>query len=465
MTTFASLLVIVVAVVAILRRAEVRLTLLLAALALGWLAGQPEAILEAFLRYFTSEQFLLPIGCCMGFAHVLRHTGCDQHLVHLLLRPLRRARLLLVPGIALVALLVNVPIISQSSTAVAVGSVLVPVLRAANLSPTTTGAALALGASMGGELLNPGAPELRTVSEAVSERVRPTASIACIERIWPLLIVHLFVTVPLFWLLCLRAEKPPSEGAGAIASSRVNLFNSAVSPAPHATTSPPMDDPFRVNLFKALVPIIPLALLFLTALPAPLRALEVPRHWLVDPEKGGSFDSRLIGAAMLVGVVVAALTAPRKAGATARVFFEGAGYALANVTSLIVCANCFGRGVEVTGLAKNLDALIASAPGMLMPLASALSLGFAWVSGSGMASTQSLFGFFVAPAVSADVDPLRVGAVVSLSAAAGRTLSPVAAVVLMAASLTGADPLQMVRRMAVPLLAGVAALVVAAHVL
>ena len=52
---------------------------------------------------------------------------------------------------------------------------LVPLLLAARVSPVTTGAALLLGSSIGGELLNPGAPELRTVSSAAgASAVRTT---------------------------------------------------------------------------------------------------------------------------------------------------------------------------------------------------------------------------------------------------------------------------------------------------
>ncbi len=434
-----ALLVVLAAVAAVLRGAEVRLTLLLAALALGGLAGKPLAILQTFLEYFTREQFLLPIGCCMGFAYVLRDTGCDQHLVHLLVRPLQRVRALLIPGVVLVGALVNVPIISQSSTAVAVGSVLVPVLFAARLSPTTAGAALALGSSIGGELLNPGAPELRSVAKVVG-----VPAIACVERVWPLLLVHLAVTVPLFWLLSLRAE----------AAWRGERRQAELA------------DTFRINPLKAFVPLIPLLLLFLTAVPPPFRLLEVPRHWLVaEGARPDAFDSRLIGAAMLVGTVVGALTTPGKAGRAAKVFFEGAGFALTNITSLIVAAGCFAKGVEDAGLAAPLGRAIAGAPRLLMPLAALLPLGFAWVSGSGMASTEGLYRFYYDPATELGVDPLRVGAVVSLSAAAGRTLSPVAAVVLMAASLTGASPLALVRRMALPLLAGVTAVVAAAMAL
>lgn len=438
MTALAGLLVIVLTVAAILRRAEVRLTLVLAALALGLVGRDPMLIVRTFLEGFTDEKFLLPIGSCMGFAYVLRHTGCDRHLVHLLLRPLLHVRFLLIPGVVVVAVLVNVPIISQSSTTVAVGAVLVPVLLAARLSSTTISAALVLGASIGGELLNPGAPEFRTITTATG-----ASTAACVDRIWPLLLIHLGVTLPLFWLLCVRAErKEPFESTA----------DEAV---------PPTE---AVNLFKALVPVVPLAMLFVTALPGRLRLITIPPEALGAKEPA-VYDCRLVGLAMLVGVVLAALTSLRKAGATAQVFFEGAGYGLSHITSLIVVANCFGKGVGAVGLPAYLEGLVQTMPDLLFPLASLLSVSFAWVSGSGMATTQSLYGFFVGPARLADADPLRVGAVVSLSAAAGRTLSPVAPVVLLAASFTRADPLAMMRRLALPLLAGLAAVVVAARLM
>lgn len=445
MTALLGCLVIALAVVAIVRRVEVRLVLLLAGLALGAVALDLRPIVRAFLAGLTDEKFLLPLGTCMGFAYVLRHTGCDQHLVHLLLRPLQYVRFLLIPGVVLVACVVNVPIISQSSTAVAVGTVMVPVLRAARLSPTTIAAALALGASIGGELLNPGAPELRTVTAATG-----ATSAECIARIWPLLLVHLGVTLPIFWLICARAEgkAAPEEGEVPI-------------------------DRFAINPLKALVPLVPLVILFLTALPEPVRVLRVPMGWLLSDKELcldqtaalQLYDGRLIGAAMMVGVVAAALTAPGKAGQTAKAFFEGAGYALANITSLIVSANVFGKGVEGAGLAAFLGPLVKGWPRVLFPLAALAALAFALLSGSGMASTQSLYGFFVEPAQAVSADPLRVGAVVSLSAAAGRATSPVSAVVLLSASLAGAEPLAMMRRTGPALLAGLVVTLVVAMLL
>jgi DcuC family C4-dicarboxylate transporter len=142
-----------------------------------------------------------------------------------------------------------------------------------------------------------------------------------------------------------------------------------------------------------------------------------------------------------------------------RAFCYGAGYAFTHVVTLIVAAACFGKGVELVGLARHLGDLVAAAPGLLQPLAAAVPAAFALVSGSGMASTQSLYGFFHGPAEALGHEPVGVGALVSVGAAAGRTASPVAAVVLMCASLTGTRPLELVRRVGPALATGLAAAV------
>src|ERR1700682_4285061 len=97
MTLFLVAVVIVVAIVAVVRRVDVRLALTLAGLALGALACQTQAVVQMFLLTLCNEQFVVPICSAMGFAYVLRHTGCDQHLVRLLAEPVRRVRLFACP--------------------------------------------------------------------------------------------------------------------------------------------------------------------------------------------------------------------------------------------------------------------------------------------------------------------------------------------------------------------------------
>src|SRR5262249_24054070 len=152
----------------------------------------------------------------------------------------------------------------------------------------------------------------------------------------------------------------------------------------------PLPDDFRIDPVKALVPLLPLALLFLVS-PSPWQVIEVPRDWLVGKD-GGVYESRLIATAMLVGLVAASLTAPAKAWEVARVFFEGTGYAFTHIVSLIIVAMAFGEGIKVSGVGALLARGIGLAPALLWPSAATLTVGFGWVSGSGMATTQALFG-------------------------------------------------------------------------
>jgi DcuC family C4-dicarboxylate transporter len=495
MTLILGLAIIVLAVTAVMRRIDVRLVLFLAALALGVLAGQPERIVRVFLETFSNERFVVPICTAMGFAYVIRHTGCDQHLVHLLVRPLRHVRGLLIPGTVLIAFLVNIPVVSQTSTAVTVGAVVIPILLAARLSPVTVGAVLLLGSSIGGELLNPGAPELRTTveeSRKAYERAGETTRVSerdCLERIAPLNFLGLSVATLVFWVISARAETRARR-------ERSESTESATEPAPE----------FQVNLTRALIPLVPLLLLFLTG--PPLNLVRVPPTWLMEPSKRtlereavsvlssaptnsfpaavpwsalaatgrpsepvltageqGLFNTRLIGFAMLIGVTLAALAVRRAALGVAGAFFEGAGFGFAHIISLIVVARCFGEGVELIGLADVIAALIHQDSSILVVSAGSLALGFAVLCGSGMATTQSVFPFFAGPAVQLGVDPTLIGAVVSLASAAGRTMSPVAAVTLMCATLTKTNPLDLVRRVAIPLLCGISAVIVAALIM
>ncbi len=479
---------IVGAIYAITRRVDVRLALMAAALILGFVAGKPAPILVKFFETFANERFVVPICTAMGFAYVLRHTQCDQHLVHLLIKPLTKVRWALIPGTLIVAFIVNIPIISQTSTAATLGPVVIPILLAARISPTTIGATLLLGCSVGGELLNPGAPELRTtvsVSEdTLTEQGKPpmglTAAIV-IQRILPLNLMGLLAVTLVHWWLSARAEAKEAQQDS-------NEQQDETAPTEEVET-------FQISYLRAAIPLLPLALLFLTG--PPLNLIHVPPAWLVpkvatlqndisdlkaqdglaqhqqtdlQPKQSevirlaGLAGSRLIGASMLIGVFVAALVAWRSAMRIPRAFFDGAGYAFANIVSLIVTASCFAEGIKIIGIAKFIGVIIGEVPWLLFPASGALPMGFATVCGSGMASTQALFGFFAVPAVDAGVDPALVGSVVALASAAGRTMSPVAAVTLMSSSLTNTSPFALAKRVAFPLICGVIVIVVAAMI-
>jgi DcuC family C4-dicarboxylate transporter len=462
----AGLVVIGGAAYAVLRKVDVRLVLLPAALALGALAGPAKlgGVVHTFFAGFADAKTVVPICSAMGFAYVLKHTGCDGHLVRLLTGPLCRASALLIPGTVLVGFLVNIPIISQTGTAVAVGTVLLPILAATRVSPITSGAALLLGSSIGGELLNQGAPEYATVlAEAKRLGVTGLSPHRCVASTLVPVLTQLGVATLVFWALSLWAD-------------RRSRLAQPIEETPCGGETPGPER--RVNLLKAVIPVLPLAFLMLTV--RPFEVIPVPHRALVNLDKevgdlrdAGArakkadelFQGRLIGAAMVAGAAVAALstlgtrqTWPLFLG-SARAFCEGAGYAFKEVISVIVAATCFGEGVRAIGLGGHLGDLVGGSPALLLPAAGFLTMAFAFVSGSGIAATQTLFWVF-AGETPADVSSLaRVGSVTALGAAAGRTMSPASAVTLMCAGLTGTTPADLIKRVAIPLLAGVSAAV------
>jgi DcuC family C4-dicarboxylate transporter len=432
-------IIVVAAVFAVARGVDVRLALLVAAFALAGLRGNVAPVVATLLATFSDEKFVVPICTAMGFAYVLRHTECDRNLVRLLTNPLRSARVFLVPGVVVAGFLVNIPVISQTSTAVCLGAVVVPLMRAARMSDLTIGASILLGASIGGELLNPGAPELNSVAQQITRDlgtpVSPTDVVPAVQKV---VFVHLALATLLFWVVCWRADRKAGP--------------------PPAAAEPPAEG--RINLVRAAVPLVPLALLYLQG--PPFRLFHVPPEWLFAKpgDQASAYDTRLIGLAMLVGVLAAALSNPWRVRGVPKAFFDGAGYAFAEIISLIVVASCFGKAIELTGLARLIGGVIEQVPGLLVPAAGFIPLGFAALSGSGMAATQSLYGLFVGPAGQLGADPKDVGAVVSLGAAAGRTMSPVAAVALMSAKLTGTDSFRLAGRVAGPLLVSLTVVIV-----
>jgi DcuC family C4-dicarboxylate transporter len=444
LTTVLALAVVIGVVVLVVKGWDVRLVLLAGALTIGTIVGTVSAVIREFLATFSNEKFVVPICTAMGFAYVLRHTGCERHLVLLLIKPLRSVRGLLVPGIVAVGFLVNIPVISQTSTAVCIGPVVVPLMRAAGYSMATIGACLLLGSSVGGELLNPGAPELLTIFDRTG--VSPTEQTQ--RYLPPLVFTQLGVSMLVLWLLSFWWEK------------HENVANALQQPGHQSITEDGVETiPEQVNLLKAVVPLVPVGLLFASGLPEPYKLFDVPDRWVILAQAEGqrhpAYNSRLIGLTMLMGVLVAAVVTPNRARDCVKQFFEGAGYGFTNIVSLIVTANCFGKAIESAGLAQVLGQLIAETPQLMLPLATVIPLAFATVSGSGMASTQSLYGSFYGPAVALGLDPVSVGALVSLGSAAGRTMSPVAAVALMCATLTGTNSFTLARRVAIPLLLGI----------
>jgi DcuC family C4-dicarboxylate transporter len=386
-------------------------------------------MLGKLVAEMANASTVVPIGAAMGFAFVLRMTECDQHLVQLLVRPLRRIRAILIPGGIAAGYLINTTIVSQAGTASVLGPILIPLLRAGGLAPAQAGAVLLLGSSMGGELFNPGAVEMRKLAALTS---LPGNVLVARSAGWNLLACAAALSA--FWLLALRRAR----------------VRPTVSDRASGGDEPAETAPFRINLLKAMVPLLPLLILFAD----PILGAWSPLHSLEGPPR--------ILAAMLIGVVAAGLTSPNSIGGLAPAFFEGAGYAYYHVISLIVTASTFAEGIRLSGLIELLIHSIALWPRVALVVAMVAPWSLAFVSGTGIAPAVAIMEFFVPAAPSMGLEPVRLGTVTALSAHFGRTMSPAAAVVMVSSRLSQANTADLIRQVAGPLLVGGTVLLAAA---
>jgi DcuC family C4-dicarboxylate transporter len=416
-----ALLIIAAAIVAMIKRVEVRLVLLAAGLLMALLAGQPLAIADTFTRGMVAAM-VAPICAAMGFAAIMTATGCDRHLVRLLLLPLRRFRGLVLPGGILVAYLVNMAVPSQTSTAAALGPILVPLLVASGYSPVVSGAALILGASFGGDLLNPGAQDVQAIAAA--------AALSAQE---------------------LSARVIPAGIAGALVAAIVfAVLNRA--DAPDAQAEPAVEDSFRVDPLRAAIPLVPIALLLLAYAGFP------PLDWLLATPPGEEWrtlaNALPVVRAMLIGASLAVVVAWREVQALTRSFFEGMGAAYASIISLTITAQCFGAGIAAIGLAEALLAA-ARAAGALTLLSVAFPWALAALSGSGSGPILAFAQTFLVQ-FGAGPETVTLAALACFGGAFGRTMSPVSAVVVYSAGLVGVSPIALIRRFLPALVAGAA---------
>lgn len=416
----ATILVVGLTVYFVIRGYDARFALFTGGLLLAALALRPLKVFEVFLAEMGNGRTIGPICSAMGYAYVLKITGCDRAMVRLLVRPLRRTRWLLIPGGCIVGFVTNIAVTSQTAVAAAVAPILVPLLLAAGYSRVLAAATLILGSSGGGSLYNPGDADL----VAIQESSRSTMKAALDAMAWPL-VAGFLTAVAVFTLQSRRAPREADRGESGLAS----------------------DEAVGAPVWKALLPPLPVALIFLSLPGFIFHSLPAPF------ERGMP-----VAYAMLASTILVLLCCRREVSATVKAFFEGMGYAYANVVSLIITSSCFIAGLTEVGLTDRLVRVVSDA-GLVAKAVAVLVPGvLGVVSGSGIGPSVA-FCKAVLPNLTTVTQSavLDLGVLSAVAASFGRTMSPVAAVVVFSASFANVPVLKAVKQTAPALVIGILA--------
>lgn len=391
-------LVIIGAIYFLIKRKEARMVLFAAGLLMAIFAGKPMAAFDAFTERMSTAGLIEAILSVMGFAFVMKYTKCDLHLVKLVAGGLKKSNLFLIPGATLATFAVNIALPSAAGAAAAVGSVLIPVLMGAGISPVIAAAAVMAGTF--GSNLNVGSAHNPFIAEIANTTAMDVVKVHAFAHVLSVVILAVSLTV---------IAKLLKENRG------------------YKFVGDAEDDNLKLNLLYALMPVIPLVLLVLGSTILPQIAMSVP-------------------AAMLMGIILTLIITRSNPSEVTKTFFDGMGKAYGDIMGIIISAAVFVGGMTAIGLVDAMTEAMTNSPSIAKVAATFGPFLLAVISGSGDAATFA-FNEAVTPfAEKFGAEQVNMGSIALLSGALGRTMSPIAGAAIVCATIAKVNPIELTKR-------------------
>lgn len=408
-----AIVIVILTVAALLKRYETRLVLITAGLAMGIISFAPHIALANMMKNMTNASMILAICSSLGFAAVVSMTRCDVHFVALLVKPLRKLGFFLLPFCMLIASCVAIAIPSAAGCAAALGPTMIPLMVKAGFKPAIAGAAIIPSA------LSPGSSHNVWVAKISNMEVMDLI-VQFAPKILTLCALNIIMVTAMIFVFRdfkKRTEEQNDEVFEVASDSRGEL-------------------PDRVNILYAIAPILPIVILMLGATCIPALKMGVAE-------------------AMIYGTIYTLIVTRANPEKITKEFFGGMGKGYANILGIIVAAGCFAGGLQAAGV---IDALIVQLKDSKEIAALAANFGpflMGVLTGSGDAAGHA-FNQAVTPyAAEFGMKVPNLGVVASLSGALGRMCSPIAGATLVVAGMIKASPLEVSKRMAIPMIVNV----------
>ncbi|MCD8340369.1 MAG: C4-dicarboxylate transporter DcuC [Burkholderiales bacterium] len=413
-TAWIALLVILATVYALIKRYEARFVLLTGGLFLCCISLQPMDALNRFATVMTNSSLIMAICSSMGFAFVIAHTGCDQNLVTLLVKPLKKLGIFILPVATIITAFINLAIPSAAGCAAAVGTTFIPVMVRSGIRPAAAGMAILLGTY--GSLLSPGTSHNPFVADLSGLQVMDFIFLHSPYSFVVLGIAAIGSCV--VGILCRDNQATADE---------IKAYEDATGGNVEVT---------KVNILKALAPLVPLVLLLLGNTVVPAIKMGVAQ-------------------AMVIGAVITLLICLVNPQQFTKEFFQGMGNAYGSVMGIIIAASVFAAGLESAGLVGAFVDLLRGSNEFARWGGSLGPFFMSVITGSGDAATMAFNQAVTPHAADFGMTIPNLGALAFISGCLGRTMSPIAGVVIVISGLSATAPIQLVKRTAVPMIIAV----------
>ncbi|HIB1929154.1 TPA: C4-dicarboxylate transporter DcuC [Enterococcus faecalis] len=443
-----SLLVLVVLAYLIVKNYHPALSLIIGALVLlacAWMLGHPIypagegtgfGLFDIFLKFKDTiiaqvSSAGIVIMILFGYSGYMNAIGANQMAVNFLVKPLMKIKRksLFVPVVFLIGNLMSLVVPSASSLAIILMSILYPMLASMGISSLTAAGVIAMTATIMPTPL--GADNViaaNTLGYDVLNYVVWNAKISL-----PSLLI--IAVAQYFWQK--YCDKKEGEAA------YVSLNEEGLS----------KQKEFDVPKFYAILPILPLLLIV---------GVGIAGMFI----KGITMDIFVLTfISFFIAVLVETLRLKsfKKVQDTAVEMFKGMGQGFSQVVMLVVGGSLFTSAIQTLGIIDSIMASVeaSSSAGIVTTLIfSGATTLFGILSGGGLAMFYAVIELIPGIAEKAGIDGILISLPMQMIANLTRTISPVAAVVMIVASTVGVSPIRILKRTSVPTIIGIISVIV-----
>ncbi len=411
----AGILIIIATIYFLIKRYDSRLVLLASGVLMALLAGKPMDAFNAFAKSMTEGGLIEAVCSVMGFALVMKFTGCDKHLINLVAKWLIKVRPILIPGATLATFAINIALPSAAGTAAAVGAIFIPLLISAGISPAIAAAAVKSGTY--GSMLSPGLAHNQIVAKLAHMDVMSVIAVHSKADIISVIIAAISVTVV---AILLKEHKGYKNSQTVAFTETAAGVEAGVATGGTAAT--------KTNILYAIVPVIPIVMLVLGATgKVPIFKMGVPQ-------------------AMVIGSIIAIVVTRKNPVEITKSFFDGMGAAYAQIMGIIIAAGVFVSGMKAIGLVDAFITAMLQSTGIVKLAAAFGPFALAILAGTGDGAAVAFNEAVTPHAQQFGLEIVNMGSMAALGGALGRTMSPITGATIICAGIAGVNPMEVAKR-------------------
>ncbi|GMA09252.1 C4-dicarboxylate ABC transporter [Tetragenococcus halophilus subsp. flandriensis] len=393
-----------------------------------------QSIVDQFSDTLVGPGFVILI--LGGYSAYMNHIKANQVTVHALTKPISKIKSVyfLIPIVFLIGNLLSLVIPSASNLAIILLATLYPVLRAAGVSRFSSAAVIATSATIVPTPL--GSDNVAIAAQlgiSATEYVFTNHAIVSIPTLLAIALVHYF------WQK--HEDKKENE-----------VLTYADELEKNGSDKDQTEETFMYTGFKGFIygilPLLPIILLLIVFVVNIIVGTEL------------NISVQVVSIISFIAAVLVEFINKKTLKNVLQetsAFFNGMGDVM-SVVALLVAAQVFVQGLTSIGIIDLVQSAMTSVDGsgILLPAVMVIFTAIiVLLSGSGTALLFAMIPLIIPLADAAGIDPVTLSVPMQLSGNLLRAVSPVAAVVLIVAGTTKLSPVQIIKRTSIPMIFGV----------